>query len=59
MVKRWLANITRSCTSCRTGRTIDLYKDIGTPAQVAERYDFRRSPARTWSATRAWPPNRP
>ena len=23
-----------------TGRSIELYKDIGTPAQVAERYDF-------------------
>lgn len=25
-----------------TGRRIDLFKDIGTPAQVAERYDFKK-----------------
>jgi amidophosphoribosyltransferase len=25
-----------------TGRRIDLYKDIGTPAQVAQRYDFTK-----------------
>jgi methylamine---glutamate N-methyltransferase subunit A len=25
-----------------TGRSIDLYKDIGTPAQVAARYDFSK-----------------
>ena len=33
---------TRSCTCCRPAARIDLYKDIGTPAEVAQRYGFER-----------------
>jgi hypothetical protein len=40
-----------------TGRAIDLYKDIGTPGEVASRYGFASSPAAIWSVTRAWRPN--
>ncbi len=41
MVKRWLHEHHPKLQILSTGRTIDLYKDIGTPAQVAERYDFK------------------
>ena len=41
MVKRWLHEHHPKLHILSTGRTIDLYKDIGTPAQVAERYDFK------------------
>ena len=40
MVKRWLREHHPLLHILSTGRTIDLYKDIGTPAQVADRYDF-------------------
>jgi glutamate synthase domain-containing protein 1 len=39
-VKTWLRNTHPKLYLLSTGRAIDLYKDIGTPAQVAERYDF-------------------
>jgi methylamine---glutamate N-methyltransferase subunit A len=39
-VKAWLRDTHPKLYLLSTGRTIDLYKDIGTPAQVAERYDF-------------------
>lgn len=41
LVKRWLRENHPKLHILSTGRTIDLYKDIGTPAQVAERYDFK------------------
>lgn len=41
LVKRWLRENHPKLHILSTGRTIDLYKDIGTPAQVADRYDFK------------------
>ena len=39
-VKKWLRATFPKLYLLSTGRSIDLYKDIGTPAQVAARYDF-------------------
>jgi glutamate synthase domain-containing protein 1 len=39
-VKTWLRSAFPLVYLLSTGRSIDLYKDIGTPAQVAARYDF-------------------
>jgi glutamate synthase domain-containing protein 1 len=39
-VKTWLRAAYPKVYMLSTGRSIDLYKDIGTPAQVAARYDF-------------------
>jgi glutamate synthase domain-containing protein 1 len=39
-VKTWLRAAFPLVYLLSTGRSIDLYKDIGTPAQVAARYDF-------------------
>jgi glutamate synthase domain-containing protein 1 len=39
-VKTWLRAAYPKVYLLSTGRSIDLYKDIGTPAQVAARYDF-------------------
>ncbi|MBU3693522.1 MAG: amidophosphoribosyltransferase [Rhodocyclaceae bacterium] len=40
LVKQWLHENHPRLHVLSTGQTIDLYKDIGTPAQVAQRYDF-------------------
>ena len=40
LVKRWLVEHHPKLHILSTGRSIDLYKDIGTPAEVAERYGF-------------------
>ncbi len=40
LVKKWLHEHHPRLHILSTGQTIDLYKDIGTPAEVAERYDF-------------------
>ena len=40
VVKTWLRATHPKVYLLSTGRSIDLYKDIGTPAQVAGRYDF-------------------
>lgn len=39
-VKRWLLEHYPRLHLLSTGRSIDLYKDVGTPAQVSQRYDF-------------------
>jgi glutamate synthase domain-containing protein 1 len=39
--KEWLAAAYPGLHLLSAGRTIDLYKDIGTPAEVSERYGFR------------------
>jgi amidophosphoribosyltransferase len=39
-VKTWLRAAFPKVYLLSTGRSIDLYKDIGTPSQVAARYDF-------------------
>jgi glutamate synthase domain-containing protein 1 len=40
------------------GQSIDLYKDVGAPADIARALSIRRpARARTWSDTPAWPPN--
>jgi amidophosphoribosyltransferase len=39
-VRHWLHETHPKLYLLSTGRSIDLYKDIGTPAQVAARYDF-------------------
>ena len=39
-VKVWLRAAYPKIYLLSTGRSIDLYKDVGTPAQVAARYDF-------------------
>ncbi len=39
-VKDWLKSSAPLLQVFSTGRSIDLYKDVGTPAQVAERYRF-------------------
>jgi amidophosphoribosyltransferase len=40
-VKRWVKERYPKLHILSTGRAIDLYKDIGTPTEVADRYDFR------------------
>ncbi|MDR0672904.1 MAG: glutamine amidotransferase family protein [Zoogloeaceae bacterium] len=40
IVKRWLRETYPGLFVLSTGKSIDLYKDIGAPAEVAERYDF-------------------
>ena len=49
----------RSSTCCRSAARIDLYKDIGAPAEIAQRYGFAElhghAPRRR---TRAWRPSR-
>jgi amidophosphoribosyltransferase len=42
VVKRWIKEQHPRLHLLSTGRSIDLYKDVGSPADVAERYDFRR-----------------
>ncbi|CAB3801635.1 class II glutamine amidotransferase [Pararobbsia alpina] len=39
-VKAWLRERYPKLYLLSSGRSIDLYKDIGSPSQVAERYDF-------------------
>lgn len=39
-VKTWILADTPTLHILSTGKLIDLYKDIGSPAQVAARYDF-------------------
>lgn len=39
-VKSWVTNHDARLHVMSTGRRIDLYKDVGSPAQVASRYDF-------------------
>ncbi len=41
VIKRWIKEHHPGLHLLSTGRSIDLYKDIGTPAAVAERYDFQ------------------
>lgn len=40
-VREWLARAWPAVHVLSIGRTIDLYKDVGLPSQVAERYGFR------------------
>ena len=40
IVKKWLREHYPLLHILSTGQTIDLYKDIGTPSMVADRYDF-------------------
>ena len=40
-VKRWIKEHHPKLHILSTGRAIDLYKDIGTPTEVSNRYDFR------------------
>ncbi|MFM7483522.1 MAG: amidophosphoribosyltransferase [Betaproteobacteria bacterium] len=40
IVKKWLREHHPKLHILSTGQTIDLYKDIGTPAMVSDRYDF-------------------
>lgn len=42
VIKRWVKERHPKLHLLSTGRSIDLYKDIGTPAEVAARYDFSR-----------------
>lgn len=39
-VKHWIKELHPKLHLLSIGRSIELYKDIGTPAEVAERYDF-------------------
>lgn len=39
-VKHWVKELHPKLHLLSTGRSIELYKDIGTPAEVADRYDF-------------------
>jgi amidophosphoribosyltransferase len=41
-VRRWIKEHHPRLHILSTGRTMELYKDVGTPAQVCERYDFAR-----------------
>ena len=41
VIKRWIKERYPKLHILSTGRSIDLYKDIGSPTQVAERYGFR------------------
>lgn len=40
VIKHWIKERHPKLHLLSTGRSIDLYKDIGTPAEVAARYDF-------------------
>jgi len=40
VIKRWIKERHPKLHLLSTGRSINLYKDIGTPAEVAARYDF-------------------
>jgi glutamate synthase domain-containing protein 1 len=40
-VKRWIKEHHPNLHILSTGRAIDLYKDIGTPTEVSNRYDFK------------------
>ena len=40
VIKRWVKERHPKLHLLSTGRSINLYKDIGTPAEVAARYDF-------------------
>jgi amidophosphoribosyltransferase len=40
IVKKWLREHHPKLHILSTGQTIDLYKDIGTPSMVSDRYDF-------------------
>jgi len=40
-VREWLARELPAIRVLSVGRNIDLYKDIGLPSEVAERYDFQ------------------
>lgn len=40
-VKHWIRETYPRLYLLSTGRSIDLYKDIGTPGEVAARYDFK------------------
>jgi len=40
-VKRWIKEHHPRLHILSTGRAIDLYKDIGTPTEVSNRYDFK------------------
>jgi glutamate synthase domain-containing protein 1 len=42
VIKRWIKEHHPWLYLLSTGRSIDLYKDIGTPADVAARYDFKQ-----------------
>ncbi len=42
--RAWIASEYPAVQVLSAGRSIDLYKDIGLPAQVAERYGFRNLP---------------
>ncbi len=55
----WLARNAPMIAVLSVGQSIDLYKDVGAPADIAERYGSSRCAARTWWDTPAWPPNRP
>jgi len=39
-VEAWIARYAPELTVLSVGKSIDLYKDIGAPAEVARRYDF-------------------
>jgi methylamine---glutamate N-methyltransferase subunit A len=39
-VKAWLDSMFPSLHLLAVGQSIDLYKDVGAPAEIAERYDF-------------------
>jgi amidophosphoribosyltransferase len=41
VIKRWIKEHHPKLHLLSTGRSIDLYKDIGTPGEVAARYDFK------------------
>jgi len=42
VIKRWIKERHPKLHLLSTGRSINLYKDIGTPAEVADRYDFAK-----------------
>nr|MBL8412710.1 glutamine amidotransferase family protein [Dechloromonas sp.] len=42
VIKRWIKERHPKLHLLSTGRSIDLYKDIGTPAEVAARYNFAK-----------------
>ena len=41
VIKRWIKEKHPKLHLLSTGRSINLYKDIGTPAEVSSRYDFK------------------
>jgi hypothetical protein len=58
-IRAWLARNRPSIDVVGAGRRMEIYKEVGLPAEVAARFDLAGMRAATASATPAWPPRAP